>query len=508
MNSTFPRNRSNFKRKRECSTNNNHQLVKRYENFLTSGPPKRVLFYENKQWTNFPHQTVFLARGDFKNKKPVTETAFRGQQLLLDFVHSFCVDQETGFKKPIAWIDENEKNYFPEITPEICDEIVGTNYDPKGQPEIESMSSAESSNSDPGCVKDEEVVSSGKEIKVEHFPAIQSDSFIDFGVLKSILLRGLGPLFNERDIVEILQLPVSDKSGHFRAEVFEQEVEKVKKLRGDANVRYAWLASTQDAVLEIFSGGSLQVVQSVKCPCYGIGAHLVPENCSYTCASYADMEEDGLIRMILCRVIMGNMESLVLNSKQFQPTNDTFDGGVDNLQSPNYYVIWDTDLEKRILPEYVVTIKVPEKAKEWMGVKENTLHDSSVINSGSPCSVLEERNFYPGMGLNGGETNGNDKRGGALPSSPWMPFSMLFASISTKVSPHAMDCINAHYEDYKRKKISRVELVRWLRHIVGDKVLASTIKQLQHKLPPMARNGAHGNQVGGSLNMGIVDPTL
>ncbi|XP_078182492.1 inactive poly [ADP-ribose] polymerase RCD1-like isoform X2 [Carex rostrata] len=500
MNSAFPRNRSNFKRKRECSTINNRQLVKRYENFLTSGSPQRVLFYEKKQWTDFPPQTVILASGDFKNKKSVTETAFRGQQLLLDFVHCVCVDQETGFKKPIAWIDENEKHYFPEITPEICDEIVGTNYDPKGQPEIDSMSSAESSNSDPGCGKDEEVVSSGKKKKVEHV--------IDFGVIKSKLLRGLGPLFNERDVIKILQLPVSDKSGHIRAEAFEQEVEKVKNLRGDANVRYAWLASKQDAVLEIFSGGSLQIAQSVKCPSYGIGAHLVPENCSYTCASYADMEEDGLIRMILCRVIMGNMEPLVLNSKQFQPTNDTFDGGVDNLQSPNYYVIWDTDLEKRILPEYVVTIKVPEKAKEWMSVKENNLHNTSVTNSGSPRSVLEERKFYPGMGLNGGETNRNDKRGSAMPSSQWMPFAMLFASISTKASPHAMDCINAHYEDYKRKKISRVELVRWLRHIVGDGVLYSTIKQLQHKLPPMPSNGARGNQVNGSLNTGIVDPTL
>lgn len=53
------------------------------------------------------------------------------------------------------------------------------------------------------------------------------------------------------------------------------------------------------------------------------------------------------------------------------------------------------------------------------------------------------------MGLNGGETNRNDKRGSAIPSSQWMPFAMLFASISTKASPHAMDCINAHYEDYK-----------------------------------------------------------
>ena len=105
MNSAFPRNRSNFKRKRECSTNNNRQLVKRYENFLTSGSPQRVLFYEKKQWTDFPPQTVILASGDFKNKKSVTETAFRGQQLLLDFVHCVCVDQETRLKKQIAWRD-------------------------------------------------------------------------------------------------------------------------------------------------------------------------------------------------------------------------------------------------------------------------------------------------------------------------------------------------------------------------------------------------------------------
>jgi RCD1-SRO-TAF4 (RST) plant domain len=61
----------------------------------------------------------------------------------------------------------------------------------------------------------------------------------------------------------------------------------------------------------------------------------------------------------------------------------------------------------------------------------------------------QKRNFCLGTGFNVRETIGNDKGGGALPSSPWMPFSMLFASISTKVSPRDMDCINAHYEDFK-----------------------------------------------------------
>uniref|UniRef100_A0A0A9D8G6 RST domain-containing protein n=1 Tax=Arundo donax TaxID=35708 RepID=A0A0A9D8G6_ARUDO len=76
------------------------------------------------------------------------------------------------------------------------------------------------------------------------------------------------------------------------------------------------------------------------------------------------------------------------------------------------------------------------------------------------------------------------------PSSPWMPFSMLFAAISTKVSPEIMDLVISCYEEFKSKKISRAELVKKLRHIVGDRVLISTIMRLQDKLPPMGRRDA------------------
>lgn len=40
-------------------------------------------------------------------------------------------------------------------------------------------------------------------------------------------------------------------------------------------------------------------------------------------------------------------------------------------------------------------------------------------------------------------------RGARTPTSPWMPFSMLFAAISTKVLPQDMDLINTHYEEFK-----------------------------------------------------------
>jgi hypothetical protein len=68
------------------------------------------------------------------------------------------------------------------------------------------------------------------------------------------------------------------------------------------------------------------------------------------------------------------------------------------------------------------------------------------------------------------------------PSSPWIPFSMLFAAISTKVSPENMDMVIGCYEEFKSKKISRAELVKKLRHVVGDRVLISTIMQLQDKV--------------------------
>jgi len=76
------------------------------------------------------------------------------------------------------------------------------------------------------------------------------------------------------------------------------------------------------------------------------------------------------------------------------------------------------------------------------------------------------------------------------PSTPWMPFSMLFAAISTKVSRENMDMINKCYEEFKIKKISRVDLVKRLRHIVGDRMLISTIIRLQDKLPPVAKREA------------------
>lgn len=67
--------------------------------------------------------------------------------------------------------------------------------------------------------------------------------------------------------------------------------------------------------------------------------------------------------MMLCRVIMGNVELIQPGSKQFQPSNKSFDSGVDDLQKPKHYVVWDTNIDTHIYPEFVVTFRMPSKAK-------------------------------------------------------------------------------------------------------------------------------------------------
>lgn len=76
-------------------------------------------------------------------------------------------------------------------------------------------------------------------------------------------------------------------------------------------------------------------------------------------SSYSDVDENGIIRMTMCCVIMANVEVVYPGSKQFQPTDETFDCGVDDLQKPKHYIIWDANVHSHIYAEYAVIINAP-----------------------------------------------------------------------------------------------------------------------------------------------------
>lgn len=59
--------------------------------------------------------------------------------------------------------------------------------------------------------------------------------------------------------------------------------------------------------------------------------------------------------MLLCRVILGNTEIIEASSKQFQPTCQDFDSGVDNYLAPKTYIIWPSYMNSHILPNFLVS---------------------------------------------------------------------------------------------------------------------------------------------------------
>jgi hypothetical protein len=507
----------------------NRQILQGYQNFMSSALPNRILLRQGGDWKDFPEKILKLAQIDFRAKKTITETGYQNQLFLLDFVHMTFTDLKTGLQRPIAWVDENGKGYFPETfiqDQKLCrkKDIGNGNHEyvsvePNDQ--LPSESAAESSNLDSST----EGVSSPKRSRAERSTIANNYGDVKEAIgenetcillptgfssptkqddlsepsraqrtseaMENFLLQGMGGVIGPKDIIGIYRTPILDDHGEDRFKLFQKQVHVAGCRRGNANVRYAWLACSKSTVQEMMLGGSLQVLKPTNCPAYGNGTLLAPATRSDTCVNYSDADENGIIHMMLCRVIMGNVEIVHPGSKQDRPSSDYFDSGVDDLKNPQHYIVWDMNLNSHVYSEFVVTIKLPSKTKDFY----NSSDVSLVTSSSSPgCMSEEMKKASPVSGDPCAAPMLGDSVDKA-PISPWMPFSMLFAAISTKVSPDSMDLVVSCYEEFKSKKISRAELVKKLRQVVGDRVLISTIMRLQDKLPPAGRHEASATMV-------------
>jgi len=259
-------------------------------------------------------------------------------------------------------------------------------------------------------------------------------------------------------------------------------------------VQYAWLPSRKEAVSCIMTYGlGPYEVAAVKSLC-GIGVHLTPANCAQSSARYCDIDENGVRHMVLCRVIMGKMELVNRGSKQSHPSCEDFDSGVDDLQNPSLYIIWNMNMNTHIYPEYVVSFKVSSNVEGFQVGNESVVDISGVttavqgtlvelkldsaranVGNGS-CRQVELPRSQEAAANNVGSSSTR------MPKSPWMPFPMLFEAISDKISSKDMDRVKTNYELLRRKVLSRDIFVKRLRLIVGDQLLKSTITSLQPKV--------------------------
>lgn len=529
-------------------------LLRYYSNFMKSELPQRIMFRQNGEWVDIPKELIELVKVEFKAKKAVIEVRLMDHHFLLDFLHMIRLDFKTRSQRHMAWIDVSGSCFFPEIYNDDDDiDVSGSCFLPEiynddnddetreccqrelakyklfsnsnGSSEITLQLEIDLNGVDGSEIEERSGESNAnalvKRIKINQKPA--SDNFVVdaedssnrkldglnhdvnlanqrkwpndkeepvSGILREMFLNGMGAV--TANIVEISRL--SSALMEARLELFLKQVEITERYRGDANVRYAWLPSSKEALSSIMMYGLGPSGSAPYKSIYGNGIHLAAASCTYTSVNYCDIDENGVRHMLFCRVILGNMEPVRPGSKQFQPSSDNFDSGVDDLQNPRHYIVWNMNMNTHIYPEYVVSFTVSSKAEGFLVGEESKLGSSGVtVCEGpggqpqldmSPADTGSDSNLSPESERSQVKTTPLGSSTQKTPRSPWMPFPKLFAAISDKVPSEDMKLVEIHYDLFRRKKINRDEFVKKLRLLVGDGLLRSTITNLQCKTPP------------------------
>uniref|UniRef100_A0A7N0UYD6 Inactive poly [ADP-ribose] polymerase RCD1-like n=1 Tax=Kalanchoe fedtschenkoi TaxID=63787 RepID=A0A7N0UYD6_KALFE len=535
---------------RRCSGSVTSPL-KNYAKFMKSGPLSRLLYHQDGEWVDFPNEVTELVRKKFQMKHAVVDVELEDSRFILDVMYMRKLDFQTGLQKPIAWIDDAGSYFFPEIygeddeTQELrqCGSVdKSTTQDIKLHLQIEfsgvnddkvdenvdelrafkktrvgeslndyhninenesndSYNDTENNDSESGNavadnIKDGSYANLDRRIPKIAGSASTEVNFVhndvDFNEVSSLFIAGMGN-FSCASVVEIKRC--FGKLMQNRLKLFEKQVELTEKSRGSSNVQYAWLpCSKKDESSFMTYGLRLDGLPSIAS--YGHGVHLSSKKYAYASVKNCDDDENGVRRMLLCRVILGNIEPVHFGLDQFCPSSDQFDTGVDNILEPRTYVVWEVNALTHIYPEYVVSFKLPSIPEVGaFGAQVRKSEVSGVITS-PVCPQLQfvssnasGLDYHPDNHFQNEHQRCTPTR---TPKSPWMPFPLLFESISKKVSPKTMNVVYYHYNQFKCKNIiSRGEFIKRLRLAVGDPLLKSTITSLQCKQPNLP--SCHGN---------------
>lgn len=207
-----------------------------------------------------------------------------------------------------------------------------------------------------------------------------------------------------------------------------------QKANGSANLKQAWFSASKDEISTILSHG---FGHSIHNGVYGHGIYLSPLDCTLDSLQSSVVDEDGLRYMVLCRVIMGQMERVRPGSEQCFPSSVEYDSGVDDLVSPKKYIVWSCNMNTHIFPDFVISFKAPRNPTRDVKVK--------------------------------------------TPKSAWMPFATLIVALSKFLSKETIRLMQRHHHLLKERKITRDELIRRIRTIAGDELLIAVVKSYKDK---------------------------
>ncbi|XP_062223504.1 inactive poly [ADP-ribose] polymerase RCD1-like isoform X2 [Phragmites australis] len=460
---------SSAKRCNCCCTRPN--LANDCVNFLKSGVPSRIMYYKQGSWHNFPEQIMKSLIEEFRGNKSSVVAVMDDEPLLVDFLSMTLVNLKTRKQRSVAWLDDTGKCFSPSLFfDEESDEMTkgdSGNVDGTAQ----GIMSDKVANSPPEVVK---------QVVLESSPPVsQKPSTVDvlrkkitsvergsegFLFVQDLFLSGMGSFAAPSSILHVHRHSPNDITAQCRLEAFERQMRSTKEERGDANVRYGWLGSRKNDIIRILINGLGTTAKPVEKASLSAGVYLSPENRAFTSVGLCDVDEKGVQYMLLCRVILGNMEAVEPGSQESFPSSEMYDSGVDDCSNPKCYVMWPSHLSTHMRLEYLVSFKLVPKVQNYLlGLKGLWFHPS-------PKDVAVDISSLQPVMCETGEG----------PTSPWISFRVLFGVIQDNISSVARELLFHHYEELKESKITRAEMVKKMIIIVGEKILLEALKKLHY----------------------------
>ncbi|XP_062227099.1 inactive poly [ADP-ribose] polymerase RCD1-like isoform X2 [Phragmites australis] len=460
---------SSAKRCNCCCTRPN--LANDCVNFLNSGVPSRIMYYKQGSWHNFPEQITKSLIEEFRGSKSSVVAVMDDEPLLVDFLSMTLVNLKSRKQRSVAWFDDTGKCFSPSLffDEETDDMVKGDAANVEGI--AQGIMLHKVANSPPEVVKQVVIESSppipqktsNTDILRKKIASVERGSE-DFLFVQDLFLSGMGPFATPNNLLRVYRYSPNDITAQCRLQAFEKQMRSTKEERGDANVRYGWLGSRKNDIVRILINGLGTTGKPVEKSGLNAGVHLSPENRIFTSVGLCDVDEKGVQYMLLCRVILGNMEAIEPGSQESFPSSKIYDSGVDDCLNPKCYVMWPSHLSTHIRLEYLVSFKLAPEARNYLlGLKGLWFHPSpKEVSVG--ISTLQPVMCETGQG----------------PTTPWISFRVLFGVIQDKISSVARELLFHHYEELKENKITREEMVKKIIVIVGEKILLEALKKLHY----------------------------
>uniref|UniRef100_A0A0E0DJZ8 Uncharacterized protein n=1 Tax=Oryza meridionalis TaxID=40149 RepID=A0A0E0DJZ8_9ORYZ len=441
-----PSSDSSAKRCKCCCTRPN--LASDCVNYLKSGVPSRVMFYKQGSWHNFPEQIMKSLIEEFRSNKSSVVAVMDDEPVLVDFLSMTLVNLKSRKQRSVAWFDDTGKCFYPSLFfDEEADEVAKVGGDFEGA--TQGIMLDKVANSPPEVVKQVVLESSPPvpqkpataDILRKKIASVERGSE-GFLFAQDLFLSGMGPFATPNNILHIHRYSPNDITAQCRLQAFEKQMMSTKEERGDANVRYGWLGSRKNDIVRILINGFGSNGKPAEKAGLSAGVYLSPENRAFSSVGLCDVDEKGVQYMLLCRLILGNMEAVMPGSQDSFPSSDIYDSGVDDCSNPKCYVMWPSHLSTHIRLEYLVSFRLSSKVRNYLlGLKGLWFHPS-------PKEVaVDISTLVPIM-------SGNAEG----PTSPWISFRVLFAMIQENISSVARELLFHHYEELKENKIAREEM--------------------------------------------------